>query len=245
MGPATTGGRGRRDPHPGLPEQPAHLSVEARVSESGVISFPLIGVIRIGGMSPSDVERLIARRLREGNFLQNPQVTAQRHPVPQSAGLGAGQRHEARALPARDHRHAALGTAVDGRRRDAGLCHEVILTTMRDGRMQRQEIDLVEALHRRGSVARRAARGGRRHLREPGGAVLRVRAGAASGHVCARSRHDCRAGDRQGRWPDAARHRQGGPRASPLRQSHRAGARAETRRPDQARRPIFVRESVF
>ncbi|MBE0593502.1 MAG: polysaccharide biosynthesis/export family protein, partial [Gemmatimonadales bacterium] len=51
------------------------LTVEARVSESGVISYPLLGVIKIGGLSPTDAERLIARRLKEGSFLQNPQVT--------------------------------------------------------------------------------------------------------------------------------------------------------------------------
>ena len=51
------------------------LTVEARVSESGVISYPLLGVIKLGGLSPTDAERLIARRLKRGNFLQNPQVT--------------------------------------------------------------------------------------------------------------------------------------------------------------------------
>jgi len=51
------------------------LDVEARVSENGVISFPLVGVVKIGGLSPTAAEQLIAKRLRDGNFLQNPQVT--------------------------------------------------------------------------------------------------------------------------------------------------------------------------
>lgn len=51
------------------------LTVEARVSESGVISYPLLGVIKLGGLSPTDAERLISRKLKQGNFLQNPQVT--------------------------------------------------------------------------------------------------------------------------------------------------------------------------
>lgn len=51
------------------------LEVEARISEGGVISFPLVGVIRVAGQSPSAIEQLIAKRLRDGNFLQNPQVT--------------------------------------------------------------------------------------------------------------------------------------------------------------------------
>lgn len=51
------------------------LTVEARVSEAGVISYPLLGAVRIGGMSTTRVESLIAQRLRDGKFLQNPQVT--------------------------------------------------------------------------------------------------------------------------------------------------------------------------
>src|SRR5690606_23131700 len=55
--------------------QSPDLEVEARVSETGTISFPLLGAVRVGGLSPLEAEQLIARRLREGNFLQNPQVT--------------------------------------------------------------------------------------------------------------------------------------------------------------------------
>lgn len=55
--------------------QSPDLTVEARVSETGLISFPLLGPVRVGGLSPGQAERLIASRLREGSFLQNPQVT--------------------------------------------------------------------------------------------------------------------------------------------------------------------------
>ena len=33
------------------------LEVEARISEGGVISFPLVGVIRVAGQSPSAIEQ--------------------------------------------------------------------------------------------------------------------------------------------------------------------------------------------
>ena len=55
--------------------QSQDLTVEARISESGVISFPLLGVVKLAGLSPQQAENLIATRLREGRFLQNPQVT--------------------------------------------------------------------------------------------------------------------------------------------------------------------------
>jgi polysaccharide export outer membrane protein len=50
------------------------LTVDARVSENGVIRFPLIGVIKIGGLTVSQAEQAIASRLRAGHFVAQPQV---------------------------------------------------------------------------------------------------------------------------------------------------------------------------
>lgn len=51
------------------------LSLETRVSESGMISFPLLGPVRVGGMAASQAEKAIADGLRSGNFVKQPQVT--------------------------------------------------------------------------------------------------------------------------------------------------------------------------
>lgn len=51
------------------------LTLETRISESGTISFPLIGTVRLGGLSVSGAEKTIADALKNGGFLQNPQVT--------------------------------------------------------------------------------------------------------------------------------------------------------------------------
>jgi polysaccharide export outer membrane protein len=51
------------------------LTLETRVSESGVISFPLLGPIKIGGMAPAQAEKVIADGLRNGNFIKQPQVS--------------------------------------------------------------------------------------------------------------------------------------------------------------------------
>ena len=51
------------------------LSLETRVSESGVISFPLLGPVKVGGMSASEAEKAIADGLRNGNFVKQPQVS--------------------------------------------------------------------------------------------------------------------------------------------------------------------------
>ena len=52
------------------------LSLEARVSESGVINFPLLGSLAVGGRSATQVETLIKEGLQRGNFVKQPQVTA-------------------------------------------------------------------------------------------------------------------------------------------------------------------------
>ena len=55
--------------------QQPDLTLEVRVAESGIISFPLLGEVKLGGLSVAQAEAEITRGLREGNFLQQPQVT--------------------------------------------------------------------------------------------------------------------------------------------------------------------------
>ena len=52
------------------------LSVETRVSESGSITFPLVGAVPVGGLSIQAAEQVIARMLRDGGFVVQPQVNA-------------------------------------------------------------------------------------------------------------------------------------------------------------------------
>jgi polysaccharide export outer membrane protein len=51
------------------------LSVETRVSEDGTITFPLIGSVTVGGSSTEAAEKRIAKLLKDGKFLVDPQVT--------------------------------------------------------------------------------------------------------------------------------------------------------------------------
>ena len=55
--------------------QSPDLSLESRVSESGTINYPLVGELNVSGMTTSSVGALIAKRLRDGNFLKQPYVT--------------------------------------------------------------------------------------------------------------------------------------------------------------------------
>lgn len=55
--------------------QNADLLLEARISEAGTISYPLLGTVKIGGLSIADAENKIAKGLKDGNFLKQPQVS--------------------------------------------------------------------------------------------------------------------------------------------------------------------------
>lgn len=48
---------------------------EVRVSKSGDISLPLIGLIHVEGLSPKQTEELVERKLMEGEFYKHPQVS--------------------------------------------------------------------------------------------------------------------------------------------------------------------------
>lgn len=50
------------------------LTTETRVSESGTITFPLIGSVAVGGLSTAAAEQRVAKQLREGGFVLQPQV---------------------------------------------------------------------------------------------------------------------------------------------------------------------------
>src|SRR5258706_13849675 len=55
--------------------QNPELSVETRISEQGVISYPLLGNVALAGMTVSQGEQKIAKALRDGGFVLKPQVS--------------------------------------------------------------------------------------------------------------------------------------------------------------------------
>jgi len=49
------------------------LSIEARIGEKGLISYPFLGTIKVLGMTSGELERFITEGLR-GDYLVNPEV---------------------------------------------------------------------------------------------------------------------------------------------------------------------------
>ena len=51
------------------------LTVETRVSDAGLISYPLLGTVAVAGLSVNATESKLAKMLRDGGFVRNAQVT--------------------------------------------------------------------------------------------------------------------------------------------------------------------------
>jgi polysaccharide export outer membrane protein len=118
------------------------LTLETRVTEAGIVSYPLLGAIRLGGLSVTAAERLIADGLRNGNFVKQPQVTIVVTQVRGNQASVLGQVNRAGRYPIEvaDMRLSDLlamagGTAPTG-------ADAVVLTGVRNGKDFRLEVDL-------------------------------------------------------------------------------------------------------
>lgn len=128
------------------------LAVETRVSESGFITFPLIGQVQVAGQSVSQAEKIIAASLEKGGFVKKPQVNLIVSVLAsqQVSVLGQVNRPGRYPLDAKrtllDFLALAGGVTPDGsdqvtliRKRDGNTTKEVIDVPkmLRDGNMDR------------------------------------------------------------------------------------------------------------
>jgi polysaccharide biosynthesis/export protein len=51
------------------------LSVDMRISQTGNVTFPLVGLVSVSGLSTRETELLLTRRLTEGGFVKQPEVS--------------------------------------------------------------------------------------------------------------------------------------------------------------------------
>ncbi|MFG6468772.1 polysaccharide export protein EpsE [Roseateles sp. BYS87W] len=118
------------------------LTLETRVSETGAISYPLLGTVRIGGLGVSAAEKLIADGLKSGNFVKAPQVTLVLLQVKgnQASVLGQVNRPGRYPIETTDMRLTDLLANAGGVATTGGDL--LVLTGTRNGKPFRQEIDL-------------------------------------------------------------------------------------------------------
>ena len=124
------------------------LTVETRVTENGTISYPLVGTVKVGGMTIPAAEQAIAKALSAGGFIQKPQVNivVVQNRGNQVAILGWVQRPGRYPLETFNTKisemMAIAGGIQTGSVEQPGGADIIILTGTRDGKPFRKEIDI-------------------------------------------------------------------------------------------------------
>ncbi len=118
------------------------LSVEQRVSELGQITVPLIGAVKVGGLSVTQAQALVEKMLRDGGFVIKPQATIQAVQIRSSQMSILGQVAKPGRYPIE-----AVGSKVSEMIATAGGvlpggADVVTLVGQRDGKPVKLDIDL-------------------------------------------------------------------------------------------------------
>jgi len=128
------------------------LTVEARVSEDGTISYPLVGSVAIGGMSIPQAEKKVASALERGKILKQPQVNILLLQVRgnQVSVLGEVQRPGRFPLETMTVRVSDI-LAVAGGISPTGN-DQVVVSGLREGKPYRKAIDVPSLFRPEGSA---------------------------------------------------------------------------------------------
>ncbi len=118
------------------------LTTETRVTENGTISYPLVGTVRVGGLTIPDAGQAIAKALSDGGFIQKPQVNIVllQNRGNQVSVLGAVNRAGRFPLETFDIRVSEMLAIAGGISSGGG--DVIILTGQRAGKPIRKEIDI-------------------------------------------------------------------------------------------------------
>ncbi len=118
------------------------LTTEARIGESGSITFPLIGEVKMVGSTPSQGEAEIVRRLKKGGYILDPNVNLNivQYHSQQISVLGRvnrpGQHVLEKISRVSDALALAGGIVVDG-------ADTITLVRERHGKTEYRDIDVI------------------------------------------------------------------------------------------------------
>ncbi len=118
------------------------LTIETRVSESGSITYPLIGAVELGGLSVAAAEKKIADSLQRGGFIQKPQVNIALLQIRGNQVSVLGQVARPGRFPLETVNTRLSDMLANAGGATPGGDDIAILTGVRDGKPFRKEIDI-------------------------------------------------------------------------------------------------------
>jgi polysaccharide export outer membrane protein len=118
------------------------LTLETRVSENGTITFPLIGIVRVGGLTINAAEQLVAKSLQTQGFLKQPNVIFvllqnRGNQVSVHGQVGRPGRYPLETVNIRVSEMLAIAGGIA-----PGGADVAILTGLREGKPFRTEVDI-------------------------------------------------------------------------------------------------------
>jgi polysaccharide biosynthesis/export protein len=121
--------------------QSPELTLETRIPETGVVSYPLLGALKLGGLTIAQAEKRIADGLLSGKFVKQPQVSILVTQLrgSQASVLGHAVRPGRYTLEVTNTRLSDLMALAGGVAPDGSDMLTVVGT--RDGNPFRQQID--------------------------------------------------------------------------------------------------------
>jgi polysaccharide export outer membrane protein len=128
------------------------LSVETRVSESGIMTVPLLGQVHVGGMSVAAAEKKIGGALEKGGYLKKAQVNLLITTLTSNQVSVLGQVNRPGRYPVEGKRKVLdLLAMAGGIGAEGGDTVDIVRT--RDGKTAREIIDVVDIV-RKGELDR-------------------------------------------------------------------------------------------
>jgi polysaccharide export outer membrane protein len=120
------------------------LTTDARVSEAGTISYPLLGSVPVGGLTLSGAERKISQMLKDGGFVLNPQVNILLTLAVSNQVAVLGEVNKPGRYPIEGAGGNLTGVLAEAGGISPTGADVVIVTGTRGGKPFRREIDVVK-----------------------------------------------------------------------------------------------------
>lgn len=119
------------------------MTSEVRVSESGFITFPLIGLVKAAGVPAAGLELKIAEALKKGGFVNKPEVSALITQFRSKQVSVLGQVNRPGKFSLETSSNVADLLAMAGGTLSSAAADEIVLIQQRSGKTLRKTIDLL------------------------------------------------------------------------------------------------------